>query len=251
MEITMLKPILAGAAALAIAGASLAYAQQPQDRPDRGPADRTHGWQFSPEDRAAFIEAGIAALRAGLQLSGDQERHWGAFETAIRDLVRNRQERREAWRNQPQSNDPTEQLRRRADALSSAGAALKRLAEAQGPLYASLDEGQKRRFAMLARRLSPGMAGTDGGMGGMMGRQGMGPGYGMRGRHGHGMGHHHGWDRDRMGEGPRGDGWRRDDDRDRRWRDHHGWRGERDRDGRDDRPRDGRGMMRPMDQERL
>src|SRR5688572_1886721 len=115
----MWKPILAGTAALAIAGSSLVYAQQRFGGPererfggpergdraqsDRGPSERGQGWQPSPEDRAAFMEARIAALKAGLQLSPEQERTWPAFETALRDLVKNRRERLDAWRNQTPS----------------------------------------------------------------------------------------------------------------------------------------------------
>jgi zinc resistance-associated protein len=220
----MWKPILAGTAALVVAGSSLVYAQQRFGGPDRAPPDRAQSspaqpWQPSPEDRAAFIEARIAALHAGLQLSPEQDRNWPAFETAIRDLVKSRRERLDAWRNQPPAADPTERLKRRADALSSAGAALQRLAEAQGPLYASLDEGQKRRFAMLAQRLSPaGMGGP-----GMMGGEGM-----MRPGMGQGMDRH----------GMRDD--RSDGRRDEHWREHHGYRGERRSDAEGDRGRDGR-----------
>jgi zinc resistance-associated protein len=258
----MWKPILAGTAALAIAGSSLVYAQQRfggADRDaDRGPPDRAQSGQPSPEDRAAFTEARIAALHAGLQLTPEQDRAWPAFETALRDLVKNRRERLEALHNQQPTADPTERLKRRGDALASAGAALQRLAEAQGPLYASLDEGQKRRFAMLAQRLSPGFA-MGGGMGGPgmmerggmmgMGRHGMMGRDGMMGRPGmgdYGMGRHGMRD-------DRGDDWRRHE----HWREHHGYRGERrsDADGdrdrrgwrdergwRDDRGMDGRGM---------
>jgi zinc resistance-associated protein len=223
----MWKPILAGTAALALAGSSLVYAQQrfggPEggnERSDRGQSSQP--WQVSPEDRAAFVEARIAALHAGLQLSPEQDRNWPAFEAAIRDLVKNRRERVEAWRNQQPTADPTERLQRRADALSSAGAALQRLAQAQGPLYASLDEGQKRRFAMLAQRLSPGMAGMMGGGEGMMGRDMMRPGMGQ-GMDRHGM-------RDDRG------GWRHHE----HWREHHGYRGERRSDVEGERGRDGR-----------
>src|SRR5271168_4975572 len=32
--------------------------------------------RFSPEDRAAFLDARIAALKAGLELNADQEKNW-------------------------------------------------------------------------------------------------------------------------------------------------------------------------------
>jgi hypothetical protein len=39
----------------------------------------------------------------------------------------------------------------RAEVMGQRAAGLKKLADAAGPLYKSLDDGQKRRFAALAR----------------------------------------------------------------------------------------------------
>ena len=49
------------------------------------------------------------------------------------------------------SDDATERLRDRADALTTRAAALRRLADAEKPLYQGLDEAQKRRFGMAMR----------------------------------------------------------------------------------------------------
>jgi hypothetical protein len=150
---TMWKTVLAGTAALAIVGSSIVYAQQ------RFGGDEHHRWQFSQEDRAAFAAARIAALKAGLALNAEQEKQWPAFEAAVKDLSRYRQEQRVARRDAKPSNDPTERLRRRADMLSGYGTALKKLADAQEPLYNGLDDAQKRRFAVLAHMLRPGYGG--------------------------------------------------------------------------------------------
>ena len=74
-------------------------------------------------------------------------------------------------RNAPATNDPVERLRQRATALSESGAALKKLADATDPLYKSLDENQKRRFAILNRLVALGRGGFRGREGG--GRDGM------------------------------------------------------------------------------
>jgi hypothetical protein len=150
---TMWKAALAGATALAIAGTSIVYAQQRSRVPDAGAR-----WQLSQDDIAAFADARIAALKAGLRLTPDQEKNWASFESAIRDFAKARAERanaanagrNEAGQNEQAPNDPVERLRRQADALSSAGARLKRLVDAEEPLYKSLDESQKRRFHALA-----------------------------------------------------------------------------------------------------
>jgi hypothetical protein len=143
----MWKGLVAGTAVLAIAGTSLVYAQQ------RGGHEggRWQGrGQLNIEDMRAFGEARLAALKAGLILNAEQEKNWPAFEQAAREVAKLRVDRVSAMRNAPPAVDPVERLRRRATAMSDTGAALKKLAEATDPLYKSLDEGQKRRFAMLS-----------------------------------------------------------------------------------------------------
>jgi zinc resistance-associated protein len=149
----MWKAIVAATAALAIAGTSLVYAQQRSGR-DGGPR-----WQLNSEDMRAFGEARLAALKAGLTLTPEQEKNWPAFEQAARDYGKLRMDRRLAMRNASPSEDPVERLRQRATALTDTGAALKKLADATDPLYKSLDENQKRRFAILNRMAR---AGRDG-----------------------------------------------------------------------------------------
>lgn len=146
----MWKAVLAGTTALALTGTSIVYAQQRPRGPEAGAR-----WQPSQEDVAAFADARIAALKAGLRLTADQEKNWSGFESALRDLAKFRTEHANAMRNAQPASDPIERLRRHADTLSSAGTALKRLADAEEPLYKSLDEGQKHRFHALSRLLGP------------------------------------------------------------------------------------------------
>lgn len=180
----MLKYILAGTTALAIAGGSLAYAQK---GPDGG--NRAERWRPTAEDMAAFGDARIAALKAGLKLTPEQEKNWPAVETALRDLAKQRSERFAARASADKPADPMDRLTLRADAMTQQGAALKKLADAAGPLYKSLDDSQKKRFWVLAR------------LGGERG------GWHRGGHHGHrGMMHHQGPRGPMMGPdgGPRG-----------------------------------------------
>lgn len=184
-----------GATALAALGATPGWAQQPAAAgADRG-MDR--GWHASAEDAGAFLDARIAALKAGLRLSADQDKNWAPFEQAYRDLARMRMERRQArqehgWDEhgrdayaradgQP-AGDPIARLATRAEALSTRGAALKRLADTAAPLYGSLDDAQKHRFVMLSHMMGP-----------------------MHRMHGRGM-DRHGMERHGMMEGHRMDG---------------------------------------------
>ncbi len=112
--------------------------------------------RFSAEDRAAFLDARIAALKAGLELNADQEKNWPPLESAMRDIARERAERMAAWReksadgrDQPGDLNPIERLGRASERLNAQAAGLQKLAAAAKPLYDSLDDSQKRRFAML------------------------------------------------------------------------------------------------------
>lgn len=154
----MKKLLLAGVAVLVIAGSTAVYAQH-----------RGHGWHHhartAPEDRAAFLDARIAAVHAGLKLNADQDKLWPPLETAVRDFVKLRLDRANARMQQRDSRsadagpareaDPVARLRRRAEAMGDNATALKTIADAADPLYKTLDDSQKRRLAVLSRIKGP------------------------------------------------------------------------------------------------
>jgi hypothetical protein len=83
--------------------------------------------------------------------------------------------------------DPVARLRARADNMATTAAALKKIADAADPLYKTLDDGQKRRLAILTHR-----GGRFGGEGWR--QRGMDRGGDGDGDHGfdHGQGRDHG-----------------------------------------------------------
>jgi LTXXQ motif family protein len=190
----MRKFLLAGIAVLAIAGSTVVYAQH-------RPWFHDHV-RMSPEDRAAFTDARIAAVKAGLKLNPDQDKLWPPVEAAVRDFAKLRIDRANARMNaKPDDSqdaqkpgDPVARLRERADTMATTAAAMKRIADAADPLYKTLDDGQKRRLAILTH-----MEGRFGGGGwrhrgfehGMMDRDGgdRDRGYDRGGMPGMGMDH--------------------------------------------------------------
>jgi hypothetical protein len=162
----MKKAILAGLAAVTIVGSTAVYAQH-----------RFHNhMHFTAEDRAAFTDARIAAVKAGLHLTPEQEKNWPPVEAAVRDFAKMRMDRAnarasewEARRAERESRansdskgdksqdrassghnyDPVARLREHADNMAANAAGLKRIAEAADPLYKSLDDSQKRRLRVL------------------------------------------------------------------------------------------------------
>ena len=144
----MKKVLLAGVAALAIAGSTVVYAQH-------RPWFHEH-MRLSPEDRAAFTDARIAAVHAGLKLTPDQEKLWPPVEAAVRDFAKLRLDRANARmkasedsKDAQKPDDPVARLRERADNMATSAAALKKIADAADPLYKTLDDGQKRRLKIL------------------------------------------------------------------------------------------------------
>jgi hypothetical protein len=117
--------------------------------------------RFSPEDMSAFMDAHIAALKAGLKLSAEQERLWPPIEGAIRNLTGLHLTHMQAMRQTRamMASDPVGLLRGMADHMSQGADAMRKLADAAAPLYATLDEGQKRRLQVLVRMGSRGMMG--------------------------------------------------------------------------------------------
>jgi hypothetical protein len=151
MEVRMKKILLAGTAALVLAGSTAVYAQH---RP------WFHGhMRMNAEDRAAFADARIAAVHAGLKLNADQEKLWPPVEAAVKEFAKLRIDRanarmnamRDDNRDRQTSDDPVTRLRERAETMGATAAALKKIADAADPLYKTLDDGQKRRLAILTR----------------------------------------------------------------------------------------------------
>jgi LTXXQ motif family protein len=160
LEENMWKPVVALTAAIAIAGSSIVYAQQRSGGSEGDGSRFEHRQHLTPEDRAAFVDARIAALKAGLELTADQAKSWPAFEQALRDMAKLRAERRAAREARAQNPSqapaaPFDRLAQRADNMAKASAILKRIAETGQPLYMSLNDAQKERFKKLAHMLRP------------------------------------------------------------------------------------------------
>src|SRR5215475_5489667 len=114
----MKKFAIAAIAVLSIAGSGAVYAQYHRF------AEHMHHMRMNPEDRAAFADARIAAVHAGLRLNADQEKLWPPVEAAVKDFAKLRIDRANARMNPPDSanqkpDDPVSRLRERADNMAT------------------------------------------------------------------------------------------------------------------------------------
>src|SRR5437016_14637467 len=125
----MRKFAIAAVAVLAIAGSTAVYAQH-------------RHWGFghmrmNPEDRAAYADARIAAVHAGLKLTADQEKLWPPVEAAVRDFAKLRVDRANARmkemddaQDQQKVDNPIARLREGADNMAASAAAMRKIADA-------------------------------------------------------------------------------------------------------------------------
>ena len=175
----LLMPFAASLFAVAVVAGAAAQAENPP------PARWMQHWAA---DHEALLNAKLAGLKAGLNLNPDQEKLWGPFEAAVRDAAQLRmhhmKERMQMMRGmgesemgeeeQGQPASPVDRLDAMAVRMAEGAAAIKNIAEAAKPLYASLDDNQKRLFGMLGHEMM--MLGH--GHGGMMGWGHGHPGWG-------------------------------------------------------------------------
>jgi hypothetical protein len=184
----MMRHILLACAALA-ASTFASAARAADDEASQPAMERMQHWA---DDHEAMLDAKLAGLRAGLRLTSDQEKLWPPFETAIRDaaklhmdqmksmMERMRKMHETMMQDEGEAVSPIDRLEAMGQGMSARGAAIEKVAEAGKPLYASLDDSQKRRFVMLGRALfmmghgHPGAAMMQCMMGhGAMGHEGM------------------------------------------------------------------------------
>ena len=109
--------------------------------------------RLSPEDLSAFVDAHIAALKAGLKLTAKQEKLWPPVEGTMRNLANLHLTHMQTMRQGRgmTADDPVGLPRSMAGRMSQGADATRKLADAAAPLYATLDDAQKRRLQTLLR----------------------------------------------------------------------------------------------------
>jgi hypothetical protein len=107
--------------------------------------------RFSANQISNEFSARTARIKADLRLTPEQEKNWPGFESAMSDMGKRYGDRQVAMQadraQQKGPADVIEQLRDEAQFLSERSVDRKTLADAAQPLFASLDDQQKRRFA--------------------------------------------------------------------------------------------------------
>jgi hypothetical protein len=113
--------------------------------------------QLSAEQIVANSDANIDRIKAELNLTPEQEKHWTGFNSAMHYLGHNGADRlnlRIARAKRDPPDDIIEQMRNEAQFLNDRAADQRNVADAAEPLFVSLDDKQKAIFIEEMVRLS-------------------------------------------------------------------------------------------------
>jgi hypothetical protein len=113
--------------------------------------DRSELTELSASQMVDRAHARIAELKVELNLTAEQEKHRQGFAGGMQDFSKKQADRRfaisDARAQQQGKFDVLDEMRKSADALIERSNDRKKLADAAQPLYTSLNEEQKERFA--------------------------------------------------------------------------------------------------------
>jgi hypothetical protein len=139
----MRKTMIIFTSAALLTGTALTGSAIARDRSDRS--------ELSANQMVDRADVRTAKLKVDLNLTADQEKNWSGFASAMQDMSKKQADRRIAIRDaraeQQGKFDVLDEMRKNADAQIERSNDQKKLADAAQPLYTTLNEQQKERFA--------------------------------------------------------------------------------------------------------
>jgi hypothetical protein len=139
----MRKTMIIFMSAALLTGTALTTSAIARDRSDRS--------ELSASQMADRADEQTAKLKVDLNLTADQEKNWSGFASAMQDMSKKQADHRIAMRDaraqQGAKFDVLDEMRKNADAQIERSNDQKKLADAAQPLYATLNDQQKQRFA--------------------------------------------------------------------------------------------------------
>jgi hypothetical protein len=128
-----------------LAGTALSGSAVARDRSDRA--------ELTASQMTDRADARTAKMKVDLNLTADQEKNWAGFASAMQDMSKKQADRRISMRDahaqQHGTFDAIDEMRKNADFQIERSNDRKKLADAAQPLYTSLTEQQKSRFAEI------------------------------------------------------------------------------------------------------
>jgi hypothetical protein len=101
----------------------------------------------------AMMDARLGGMKAVLKLTPEQNPLWEAFENAVRGAGKARMEDMRQMMENREHMSPVEHMDAMAEHMARRAEELKKISAAAKPLYGSLDDTQKRKFALLGHEM--------------------------------------------------------------------------------------------------
>ena len=141
----MRKPVIFVMSTALLIGTAMTGSAVARDRSDRS--------ELTASQMTDRADVRTAKMKVDLNLTADQEKNWSGFASAMQDMSKKQADRRIAIRDaraqQHGSFDALDEMRKNADSQIERSNDRKKLADAAQPLYTSLNEQQKSRFAEI------------------------------------------------------------------------------------------------------
>jgi hypothetical protein len=141
----MRKPLIFVMSTALLIGTAMTGSAFARDRSDRS--------ELTASQMTDRADVRTAKMKVDLNLTADQEKNWSGFASAMQDMSKKQADRRIAIRDaraqQHGSFDALDEMRKNADSQIERSNDQKKLADAAQPLYTSLNEQQKSRFAEI------------------------------------------------------------------------------------------------------
>jgi hypothetical protein len=141
----MQKPVIFVMSTALLIGTAMTGSAVARDRSDRS--------ELTASQMTDRADVRTAKMKVDLNLTADQEKNWSGFASAMQDMSKKQADRRIAIRDaraqQHGSFDALDEMRKNADSQIERSNDRKKLADAAQPLYTSLNEQQKSRFAEI------------------------------------------------------------------------------------------------------
>lgn len=150
----MKKLALALGAVVLLAGAAQAQSPAPS-APPPPPHAQPAPPPFDPDAVRKAEAARLATVRTELKLSAEQEKAWPQVEAAVKRYNENRLDNVLKSRERRPSSDPMAALEERIENISAMANSMRDLVAGMKPLYAMLNDEQKRRLMTLSGPVAP------------------------------------------------------------------------------------------------
>ena len=146
----MKRILLCALTAAAVSVSSFAQTATGDQSAEAAHQERMQHWAA---DHETMMDARLGGMKAALKLTPEQNPLWEAFENAVRGGARSRMDDMRQMMENRERMSSVERMDATAGHMARRADELKKISEADKPLYGSLGDTQKHKFELLGREM--------------------------------------------------------------------------------------------------